>query len=190
MWLSAAAPAFPSLHAGDSAPEQTAAEWLTSHSNALGCDAGCHAMAGTELPGDVVLWGENHLQPSAADCCAACRSENSKRCNTWVWCADAAACGARHHQCWLKTRERPWEDADVLAGGSTMFAGLPERLEAELQLRTPGAKRPKIAARPERKHAAWVGASMLGSLSVMSQMWVSKEEYDETGPLIVNRKCF
>ena len=66
----------------------------------------------------------------------------------------------------------------------------PERLEAELQLRTPGAKRPKIAARPERKHAAWVGASMLGSLSVMSQMWVSKEEYDETGPLIVNRKCF
>ena len=83
-----------------------------------------------------------------------------------------------------------WFDNIVLAGGSTMFAGLPERLEAELQLRTPGAKRPKIAARPERKHAAWVGASMLGSLSVMSQMWVSKEEYDETGPLIVNRKCF
>ena len=83
-----------------------------------------------------------------------------------------------------------WFDNIVLAGGSTMFAGLPERLEAELQLRTPGAKRPKIAARRERKHAAWVGASMLGSLSVMSQMWVSKEEYDETGPLIVNRKCF
>ena len=134
MLLAGAAPAFPSLdrphflpeetslHAGDSAPEQTAAEWLTSHSNALNCDAGCHAMAGTELPGDVVLWGENHLQPTAADCCAACRSENSKRCNTWVWCADAAACGARHHQCWLKTRERPWEDADVLAGGSTAWA--------------------------------------------------------------------
>ena len=46
------------------------------------------------------------------------------------------------------------------------------------------------AAEDEPDHAAWVGASMLGSLSVMSQMWVSKEEYDETGPLIVNRKCF
>ena len=48
----------------------------------------------------------------------------------------------------------------------------------------------QVLAIPERKHAAWLGGSILGSLSVMPSMWISKEEYDENGPLIVHRKTF
>ena len=54
----------------------------------------------------------------------------------------------------------------------------------------PGAASFDVAAPPERAHAAWLGASILGSLAVMQGMWITKEEYDENGPLIVHRKCF
>ena len=41
-----------------------------------------------------------------------------------------------------------------------------------------------------RQHAAWLGGAILGSLPTMPSMWISKEEYDENGPLIVHRKTF
>ena len=37
---------------------------------------------------------------------------------------------------------------------------------------------------------AWIGGSILSSLSTFQQMWISKQEYDEAGPSIVHRKCF
>ncbi len=48
----------------------------------------------------------------------------------------------------------------------------------------------KIIAPPERKYSVWIGGSILASLSTFQQMWISKEEYDESGPSIVHRKCF
>ncbi|PRP84757.1 hypothetical protein PROFUN_07859 [Planoprotostelium fungivorum] len=46
----------------------------------------------------------------------------------------------------------------------------------------------KIIAPPERKYSVWIGGSILASLSTFQQMWISKEEYDESGPSIVHRK--
>merc|ERR1712008_387483 len=34
------------------------------------------------------------------------------------------------------------------------------------------------------------GGTTLASLSTFQQMWISKQEYDESGPSIVHRKCF
>jgi len=48
----------------------------------------------------------------------------------------------------------------------------------------------KIVAVPERKYSVWIGGSILGSLATFQQMWVLKQEYDESGPSIVHRKCF
>merc|ERR1711879_898317 len=42
----------------------------------------------------------------------------------------------------------------------------------------------KIIAPPERKYSVWIGGSILASLSTFQQMWISKEEYDESGPSI------
>jgi actin len=47
----------------------------------------------------------------------------------------------------------------------------------------------KVVAPPERKYSAWIGGSMLASLSAFQQMCISKAEYDESGPSIVHRKC-
>jgi hypothetical protein len=44
-------------------------------------------------------------------------------------------------------------------------------------------------APPERKYSVWIGGSILASLSTFEQQWISKQEYDESGPSIVHRKC-
>jgi actin-related protein len=78
----------------------------------------------------------------------------------------------------------------VLAGGSTMFEGIAERLTKEITALAPEGMRVKIIAPPERKYSAWIGGSIMASLSTFQQMWITKEEYDESGPAIVHRKCF
>lgn len=78
----------------------------------------------------------------------------------------------------------------VLSGGVTLLPGFPERIEKELRALCPASMKVKIVAPPERKYGPWIGGSILASLSTFQQMWVSKLEYDETGPQIVHRKCF
>jgi len=78
----------------------------------------------------------------------------------------------------------------VLSGGTTMFPGIAERLHKELTALAPPTIKVKVVAPPERKYSVWIGGSILSSLSTFQQMWFSKEEYDESGPSIVHRKCF
>jgi actin-related protein len=80
----------------------------------------------------------------------------------------------------------------VLSGGSSMFEGLPERLEKELVKLAPEKMKVKITAPSPsyQKYAAWIGGSILASSSTFQQRCISKAEYDESGPGIVGRKCF
>jgi actin beta/gamma 1 len=77
----------------------------------------------------------------------------------------------------------------VMSGGSTMFQGVPERLQKEVKALAPDSMTIKIIAPPERKYSVWIGGSILSSLSTFEEMWIKKEEYDEAGPSIVHRKC-
>ena len=78
----------------------------------------------------------------------------------------------------------------ILAGGTTMFKGLPERVEKELSILAPSNVKINVAAPPFRKYSVWLGGSLLSSLSSFEPMWISCKEYDEIGPSIVHRKCF
>jgi actin-related protein len=78
----------------------------------------------------------------------------------------------------------------VLSGGTTMFTQIDKRLEKELTQLAPASVKVKIVAPPERKYSVWIGGSILSSLSTFQDMWISKDEYDESGPGIVHRKCF
>jgi len=78
----------------------------------------------------------------------------------------------------------------VLSGGSTMFTGIDLRLNKEMTALAPSAVKVKIVAPPERKYSVWIGGSILSSLSTFQEMWITKDEYDESGPGIVHRKCF
>merc|ERR1712021_263288 len=70
----------------------------------------------------------------------------------------------------------------VLSGGTTMFAGISERMSKEVSALAPASIKVKIVAPPERKYSVWIGGSILASLSTFQSMWISKEEYDESGP--------
>merc|ERR1719389_995937 len=78
----------------------------------------------------------------------------------------------------------------VLSGGTTMFQGIGERMTKELTALAPSTMKIKVVAPPERKYSVWIGGSILSSLSTFQRMWISKGEYDESGPTIVHRKCF
>ena len=78
----------------------------------------------------------------------------------------------------------------VLSGGTTMFPGIAERVNKEVVALAPSSMKIKVIAPPERKYSVWIGGSILSSLSTFQTMWITKSEYDESGPAIVHRKCF
>merc|ERR1711953_1333119 len=78
----------------------------------------------------------------------------------------------------------------VLSGGTTMFPGIADRMKKEITALAPNTMKIKIIAPPERKYSVWIGGSILASLSTFQSMWISKDEYDESGASIVHRKCF
>jgi len=93
------------------------------------------------------------------------------------------------NKCDIDIRKDLYENI-VLSGGTTMFPNLPERIEKEITALAPTAMKIKIVAPPERKYSVWIGGSILSSLSTFQSMWITKAEYDESGPQIVHRKCY
>jgi actin-related protein len=77
----------------------------------------------------------------------------------------------------------------VLSGGTTMFPGMADRLAKELTSLVPPNMKIKIIAAPERKYSVWIGGSILASLHTFQEMWISRAEYEDSGPSIVHRKC-
>jgi actin-related protein len=81
----------------------------------------------------------------------------------------------------------------VLSGGTTLFAGIADRMQKEITALAPSTMKIKIIAPPERKYSVWYGGSIWASLffsELFKQMCISKQEYDESGPFTVHRKCF
>lgn len=79
----------------------------------------------------------------------------------------------------------------IIAGGNTLFKNFETRLQQELsKFDVLGKDMRVIKAKKERQYTAWIGGSILGSLSTFVSMWISREEYNASGPSIVLRKCF
>jgi actin-related protein len=81
--------------------------------------------------------------------------------------------------CEITERRELWANI-LLAGGSTCFKGLPERIKHELAPHdlTKGIN---VIASPDRKFSAFMGACMVASHSSFPQLAVSKEKYTEGG---------
>lgn len=75
-----------------------------------------------------------------------------------------------------------------LAGGSTMFTGLGERLLSEVRKLAPRDTKIRIMAPKNRMLSAWIGGSILASLRNFQDMWVTRAQYDEYGKSIIYRQ--
>lgn len=65
----------------------------------------------------------------------------------------------------------------ILSGGSTMFAGVPERLMKELSGLVPPSAKVNVIGPAEREYLTWIGGSILGSMATFQAMWISRNEY-------------
>ncbi|KAL3089483.1 hypothetical protein niasHS_006867 [Heterodera schachtii] len=78
----------------------------------------------------------------------------------------------------------------VLSGGSTMFAGFGDRLLAEMKRLCPKDVKVRILAPQERIFSTWIGGSILASLDTFRKIWVTKQQYENNGKIIMARKTF
>jgi len=78
----------------------------------------------------------------------------------------------------------------VLAGGSSMFKGLPERLKKEVAAIAPPGTTVNVVANPNRKDAAFLGAAKLAADPAIKAKFVTKAEYKEKGAAVVHAKAF
>jgi len=85
---------------------------------------------------------------------------------------------------------KPFYGSIVLSGGTTCYKGIEERFQKDVSEFAPAAMQVNVTAPPERKYSVWIGGSILASLSTFTDMWITKEEFNEVGASIVHRKCF
>ncbi|KAL4238614.1 hypothetical protein ACF0H5_003321 [Mactra antiquata] len=78
----------------------------------------------------------------------------------------------------------------VLSGGNTMFSGLAMRLQIEMNKLFPSKLGVKVIESPvsERRFATWVGGSIMASLDSMKDKWVSKHDFMDQGPQVINKE--
>ncbi len=72
---------------------------------------------------------------------------------------------------------------------STHTAGFAERLQNEIQQLDRGAHAICVVQDSQRRHAAWIGGSMLASLPTFGPLKVTRAEYEES-PDTVHKKYF
>lgn len=79
----------------------------------------------------------------------------------------------------------------VVTGATSLLNGFNDRLNNELTTLYSGSKIRIHSAglTSERRFGSWVGGSILGSLGSFHQMWISRKEYEENGPGIVEKRC-
>jgi len=77
----------------------------------------------------------------------------------------------------------------VVSGGTTLYRGLPERLESDMDKLAPKTGMVKITAPEDRYTSVWCGGSTLSSLATFEAQWITKQEYEDNGKEIVHTKC-
>ncbi|XP_038603490.1 actin-related protein T3 [Tachyglossus aculeatus] len=78
----------------------------------------------------------------------------------------------------------------ILAGGSSLFPGLDQRLSKGIGRLVPANTAVRVSAPPRRGLSAWMGGSILASLSAFQDTWITASEYKDVGPNVVHQRCF
>ncbi len=71
--------------------------------------------------------------------------------------------------------------------GTTLIPGFSKRLDNELRIRLGDLN---LIEPSNRIHLSFMGAGKLVLSTAMNNLWISGNDFIETGPSIVHRKCF
>ncbi|KAH3762316.1 actin, cytoplasmic 2 [Pelomyxa schiedti] len=74
--------------------------------------------------------------------------------------------------------------SNVILSGGSLFPGIIGRMHKELTKLAPATRQMQVTIKPVANKAAWVGGSILASLSKFQDMWLTSSQYDESGPSI------
>ncbi|XP_069919818.1 uncharacterized protein [Oryctolagus cuniculus] len=78
----------------------------------------------------------------------------------------------------------------LLSGGTSCLSGLQSRLQREMEELVSPALTVKVISCPFSAYGAWVGGSILCSLSTFEDMWLTSSEYSEVGSSVACRRSF
>jgi len=78
----------------------------------------------------------------------------------------------------------------VPTGGTSMIPGFSKRLESEIRGLAPPSSQVCVNPDSQRKYAAWIGGSMMSSLTTFADMEISKQDFDDNEGKCVHQKCF
>jgi actin-related protein len=76
----------------------------------------------------------------------------------------------------------------IIGGGCVNLSGMQESITSMISQTPYFGQKTKITLLSEKTSSTWLGGSILASLGVFQPVWISKAEYDEYGPSIINRK--
>ena len=74
----------------------------------------------------------------------------------------------------------------VLSELAAMLPGITDRMLNEMSNLAPPAMKVNSIAPSERKYSVWIGGSILASHSDFQKIWISKQEYNESGATIAH----
>ena len=77
----------------------------------------------------------------------------------------------------------------IITGGNTCYKGFLERLQRQIPEVAPQQVRVKCISSAEKRFTPWMGGSILSSLGSFQQMWMSRQEFEEHGAIMIERKC-
>lgn len=80
----------------------------------------------------------------------------------------------------------------LVTGGCSQMPGLNDRLNTELVVKVPSVSKLKISSSTnlnERRYSTFMGASIIGSLSMFHSRWITKDDYTEMGNHIIHKKA-
>jgi len=80
----------------------------------------------------------------------------------------------------------------MVVGGNSMTTNMVDRLQREihhLEINTSGrVKLFSTATLNERAHSSWVGGSIVASMRNFDNLLMTKKDYEEHGPVLIERK--
>ena len=87
----------------------------------------------------------------------------------------------------IQLREKSYEKI-FLSGGNTAFNGLNEQLNSELKNKLTKDTKINIQKSEKPQYSCWIGGNIISTLEIFKKMWVTRNDWNESGNKIIHVK--